>query len=325
MFKKYLYLALFLFSAWFFYKGIPLDTFHHHYIILTIIGGVLTTGLLAMALFNFFPAKVEVEGAEKTKDDNFGCFLIAGIVAFFFGYSVFLIFEDSSRIAKEIEEHGVYATGYIVDGSSYKSRKVDMTDVTIQFTSADGEKHTVVHEISAAEFQRYYQFQEVPLVYSKRYPSILEILSSDAAIAKYSKKEIRNLQLKDLLGLLSFKTAGEIKDHLNNVNQKWEAGNDGTPNTYTFTNKFTNIAIKLTINQGLVYVHNTNDPTLFKDELTAMDFQPTELDESNASKGTYFIKDSLVVYKRKERSTNGGGLDVLQRPFHTVIEVSKMK
>lgn len=318
--KKILYAALFIFSVWLFSRGIPLDIFHGYSITLTLIGGILCTFLLAITLFQFFPATPEE--SEKT-GQNIGCALIAVVIIFFFGFSMFLLFDEIGRSDAEIDKNGVYTTGVIVDGSSYKTRKVDLTSVMIKFKTKDGKEQYTSQDISAQEFSRYSQFEEVPIVYSKRYPSILKILRTDAEIAKYSKSEVRDITLSDLIKLYELKTPIEINKYLNNINKEWDYQNGGDDQSVIYFNKFKKIAIKVIKDKDVIYMLNDVNQQLFEEEIPKLKFEKMDM---GSGKGMVYTNGNFIISKRVERikssDPEAGPLDFRHA---TVVEVVKMK
>ncbi|MBO9672915.1 MAG: hypothetical protein J7577_05700 [Sphingobacteriaceae bacterium] len=321
MHKKYIFLAFTLLSIAFFYKGIPLDVFHSHTTILTLAGGILSTILLAITIFNFYPPTAVK--AEDKKQENFGCIFIAVIVLFFFGFSGFLIFNTVNESSKEIEKNGKYTVGEIVNGSSFKTRKADFTSVIIKYKTQDGKVYQTAQDISADEFENYYRFQEIPIVYSSKYPTILQILKKDTDIAKYLKVKIRDISVLDLEKLIELKSTLEINQYLNSINQKWQYERASNDNSYVFSNNFKKIIIKVTPRKELVYALNDVNNELFENELSKSNFNKID---NFKGKGTVYIKPGYILNKRIERIKNNDPeksmLDFQQR---TVVYFLKTK
>ncbi len=320
--KKIIYLVLFVFSVWFFWRGIPIDIFHSYPIILSLVAGIVTTFLLTITLFQFSPANSDNKLTEK-QDQNLGCILIAVIVAFFFAFSIYLIFDEINRTNEELEKNGVYTTGVIVSGSSFKTRKVDLTSVVIQFKDKKGKVIYTNQDISASEFARYSKNQEIPIVYSEKYPSILKILRDDKSIEKFSKTPVKDLSLNDLISIFELKSPEQINKFLNTVNKKWDYQNAGEYNSKIYFNKFKNIAIKVNDSTSVIYMHNRVDPNLFEDELSRLGFK--RIDEERV-KGLIYRNDNYLLSKRVERIESNNPND---GPFNfkqlTVIEMIKLK
>lgn len=319
--KKIIFSVLFGLSFWFFYRGIPLDFFHEYSTTVVLIGGIITTFLLALALFNLFPPDTPQKTSNKSQD-NLGCFLIVFVVLFFFGFSIYLIYDEIQRSSDEIEKNGVYTTGIIVDGSSYATRKADFSNVVIKFKTKDGKEQTTKQDISASEFSRFAQYQEIPIVYSSRYPSILEILRSDASIAKYSKTKIRELTLKDFIAILDMNTPNEINSFLNEVNQKWSYENGGDTNTTIYENRFKNIALKVTNKKELIYLLNNVNQQLFDTEIKELGFTKTEI---SGGKGMLYSNGNYIINVRIEKINTNDENDILGFKQVSVIDLLKVK
>jgi hypothetical protein len=319
--KKILFTFLFLLSFWFFYRGIPLDIFHEYSIAVTLIGGILTTVLLALALFNLFPVDDTKKTTDK-KEENFGCILIVFIIIFFFGFSIFLLYDEVERTSEEIEKNGVYTTGFIVDGSSFATRRADFSNVIIKFKTKDGKEQTTKQDISASEFSRFSQFQEIPIVYSSRYPSILEILRSDASIEKYSKTKVRDLTLKDFMTIFDMSAPIEINTFLNGINQKWNYDNRGDRDSNVYENNFKNIGIKVINQKELIYVHNGINQQLFDPELKELGFKKTE---SFGEKGMFYTNDKYLINIRIERINTKDENSFLDFKQITAVDILKLK
>lgn len=321
MYRKYIYLVLTLLSIAFFYKGVPLDVFHAHTTILTLVGGILSTVLLAITFFHFFPPKALK--VEDKKQDNFGCVFIVVIVVFFFGFSGFLIFNTVNESGLEIEKNGKYTVGQIVNGSSFKTRKADFTNVIIKYKTQDGKVYQTTQDISADEFENYYRFQEVPIVYSSKYPTILQILRKDTDIAKYLKVKIRAINVSDLEKIIELNNPSAINQYLNSVNQKWQYQKNYDGNSYVYSNNFKKIMLKVTLGKELVYVLNDVDNDLFENELNKSGFRKSDNYEG---KGTVYIKPGYIFNRRTERIKNNdpekGILDFEQK---TVVYFLKTK
>lgn len=170
MTKRLLYALLTIGCFILFYSIIPLDLYDNFFYFLVIVGGVLTTICLGAFAFSF-PAIRHPE-----KESNFGCVYLPLLLVFFIGLCVLLIFHEDERENKELETYGRYTEATITDGSSFSTNKTDFTHLTLEFTAADGQKCATDHSISKYEFDKYYQDQKIPIVYSTRYPQILKIM-----------------------------------------------------------------------------------------------------------------------------------------------------
>lgn len=268
--KKYIYLIATILSVLFFYFGVPLDFLHEHNIAVTLIGAVVSTVLLAYTIFNFYRPTAEKKVGQK---DDLGCFLMVLIVIFFFGFSFLLIYSEIKKTGRELSKNGIYTTGVIVDGELLQTRKADLSNVTIKFKTKEGQEMTVVEDISAGEFEKYSKFQEVPIIYSKNYPTITRIIKSDGELSKYTKTEIRDLTLKDFMAIIDLPNPIEVNGYLNSVNRKWNYENDSETNTTIYYNNYKNIALRVMPYKSVVYKNNEVNRDLFSKELKRLGFE----------------------------------------------------
>lgn len=268
--KKYIYLIATILSVLFFYFGVPLDFLHEHNIAVTLIGAVVSTVLLAYTIFNFYGPTAEKKVGQK---DDLGCFLMVLIVIFFFGFSFLLIYSEIKKTGRELSKNGIYTTGVIVDGELLQTRKADLSNVTIKFKTKEGQEMTVVEDISAGEFEKYSKFQEVPIIYSKNYPTITRIIKSDSELSKYTKTEIRDLTLKDFMAIIDLPNPIEVNGYLNSVNRKWNYENDSETNTTIYYNNYKNIALRVMSYKSVVYKNNEVNRDLFSKELKRLGFE----------------------------------------------------
>jgi hypothetical protein len=270
MSKKYIYLIATILSVLFFYFGVPLDFLHEHNIAVTLIGAVVSTVLLAYTIFNFYGPTAEKKVGQK---DDLGCFLMVLIVIFFFGFSFLLIYSEIKKTGSELSKNGIYTNGVIVDGELLQTRKADLSNVTIKFKTKEGQEMTVVEDISAGEFEKYSKFQEVPIIYSKNYPTITRIIKSDSELSKYTKTEIRDLTLKDFMTIIDLPNPIEVNGYLNSVNRKWNYENDSETNTTIYYNNYKNIALRVMPYKSVVYKNNEVNRDLFSKELKRLGFE----------------------------------------------------
>ena len=320
MFKKYIFLIATISCVLFFYFGIPLDILHEHNIAITLIGAVSSTVLLACTIFNFYLPSAEKKAG---KPDDMGCFLMVLIVVFFFGYSFLLIYNEVGKTSRELSKNGVYSTGLIVDGEQLQARRADLSNVTIKFKTQEGIEMIVVESISAKEFEKYAQFQEIPIVYSKNYPSIIKIIKSDSELSKYTKINIRDLTLKDFITILNIPNPIEVNGYLNGVNRKWNYENNQENNTTIYYNNYKNIALRITPYKSIIYKNDAINRDLFSKELKQLGFETITKD---GIKGTLFSNGKYAINFTIERvktdDSNAGILDFNQI---TVVNFVKLK
>lgn len=238
---------------WYFWSGIPLDLFESSTTFIVIVGGILTAvfATLFVSSLSGPPKEPEAPGMIAEPDNSY----IGIIGAFLFGIIVFpvmLIFHESSAISSELKDYGETATGIIVDGSSLKTRRGDFSSVQIKFQTVDGKDYTVDHDVSAGQFNNFYAGQEVPVLYSSRYPTIVTINYGNQQSAADSRKEVKRIALADLLKILNFQTPGQANIHLNTVDEKWSYNIMG-PNQVLFKTEANQSYLQLVKNVKLIF------------------------------------------------------------------------
>lgn len=316
MLKKIIFPLLTVAAIWFFVAGIPIDFYDAHSTLITIVAGILTTTLFAISIFRLLPP---LPTDTPTKEDNSGCAIGAGIIAFFFGFSIFLIYRSTHLVANEISENGKYALATVIDGSSFKTRKADFTNIKVTFASEDGKWHTATIDIPASQFNNYGKKQIIPIAYSPKYPTLVKILHSDQDIAKYSGNEVRTIRLSDLEHLFELTDNTETLKYLNSVNQSWSI--DSSNETTTYFNTLKNIGVKVS-QKEITYIHSGQDFNLFEDELERGNFQKSPGD----NKYTMYTNDKYMVIRRNERIPTQANSDLLSNfKFITVISVIKQQ
>jgi hypothetical protein len=314
-----------VFLVWFFYAGIPIDIYSQWSTAIFLIAGI-STGITATACFIFLlPKKEEVklEGNKMPEGDNSGYAIFAVFMLFLFGFPIFLIFHQTQMESDEIKNYGELSYGHIVNGNSYKTRKADFSNLTVQYQTKEGTLFTEKCDISAQEFSKYALNQEIPIVYSKRYPSFFRIIRSDAEIAKYSKTKIRDLTIKDFLTILDLQTPMEIDKYLNQINKKWDYQNGGDVNSNIYFNKFKNIALKVTDKKELIYMHSDVNPQLFDDEIAQLGFVKND---AITDHGILYTNGNYILNKRMERlQGNNSEMSMLDYRQVTLIDILKTK
>lgn len=199
--------------------------------------------------------------------------------------AVFLM-KLSTNETKELKKYGVTTRGTIIDGSGFKSRRGGMYDLTIEFKDENNRLLTVKKDVGEDEFNRYGKGEQVMLVYSKKHPNILRILSSDESIEEYTGIKARDFEIKDLKALLTMKRT-DVDSFLNTISYGWAKRDSG------WINERKNQYIRMAQKGAIVYVGPFDNfhrfPPLFKQE----NFHEIELKDNPTLK--LFYNDSLDV------------------------------
>jgi hypothetical protein len=320
MLKKILFPVLFILSVWFFVGGIAVDVYERNYILLTLIAGILTTGLLAMSLFILFPPAPARDGEKARVNDDFGCFLIILIVGWFFGFSIFLIYKSSGETKDELKDHGVYTIGTVIDGSSFKTRRVDMTDVTIEFETKEGTTIVTKADVPSGSFDNYYKGQQVQIVYSALHPRIIGIIWSDSDVERYTGIKVRQIRLDDLYKILDLKKGKDIEDYLNSICPKWEY-QEGIEGESTYKNILKDIALKTNENGSLMYMEASSGGV----NLIEYDLSKKGIEAQNMENIKLYKDGNYSILSKRERVMQNDGLPNGPARFVNLTTITKDK
>ncbi len=275
--KKLFYGALSVLVVWFFWFGIPVDVMSSSTVFISLAAGACLTFSLVMFVLALF-AKPEQddhhkeENPNKPEPVNSGCVLIAAVLIGVFVFPIGLLMNVSSREDSELRKNGVVTTGTIVSGSALKLGKADMSKIVIRFTGENQQEYNINYDISASQIDHYYLDQEVRIIYSKHYPTILKILESADAAAKYAREDSREITVADLEKILELKKLEEIKAYLNSVSDKWDYT---TPDAKSviYANDLKNLGIKVIDTTELIYIANQINIDEIENKILAAGFK----------------------------------------------------
>jgi hypothetical protein len=318
MYKKVLYPAAFLFSIWFFFRGIPLDTQDAHTGLLGCIGAIIGIVLGLMAVFKLFPLK-EKEGAQKYEGDNSGYFIFGGIIVFLVAYGMLFISDVLKRKKTEMETNSGFAMGTVVDGSSMKTRRADFSSLTLKYRAMDGNEYTADIDISASQFANYYMYQKIPLRYSKKYPQMVEQVRDQALLQKLRVEAMPAITVHELTKVFSINTPEAVATHLNGINKQWTYS-FWRKDTVVYNNQLKHISIKTSGKNKLVYTHDTLDNALFGKQLKELGFLP--IPASGTDEALYKNNQFLVKVGSSKVIGENNSFDNLKQV--TSVEIIKL-
>lgn len=268
-----------------FYKLIPIATYSQAPVIFSIIGAVLFFFFLAQLIGDFHSWE-EFNTKDKSLQDwrhKVSALMVIPAI----GFLILLIVRTVKDESDELKKYGVTTKGIIKDGSGFKTRRGGSFDLIIEFKDENGRWLTVKESVSESEFNRYGKGQWVTIVYSKKHPNILNILSTDTEVEEYTGVKARDFEIKDLKTLLVLKPY-EIDSFLNTITTPWTRHDSGWINERKFQ------FIRLSPQTGTVtyvgpFQEWTRFPKLFKQE----NFQ--ELESKGDPKLKLFYNDSLFA------------------------------
>ncbi|MGY4536186.1 hypothetical protein ACVW0P_000593 [Mucilaginibacter sp. UYNi724] len=165
----------------FFFWGIPIDYMKSMLTLLAILAGISITVCFFMTYF-----AIRFLLVPSKKNNSYEGYIIFGfILLILFGSAVLMITQEIHLEKQEIFKYGVMTDATVEGGSSFSTRKIDLTKIKLVFTMANGEEYTVYEGISHENFDRFYQGQKVSIIYSPRYPTIMEILYRPEDVEKF--------------------------------------------------------------------------------------------------------------------------------------------
>ena len=270
--RKIIWISATVFTFIFFYFLIPNTVYNTFPLIISIIGAALFTLFLAQSIGDF-KSWDEFNTENKEQQDwrhrTIPFLVIPGLVMVFVFFMHFVSEEKS-----ELQQYGEKVSGVIVDGSSIKSRRGGSYEVTVKFKTKAGKVHRVKESVGEHEFASFYKGQKVDLIYSKKDPTIIELLTNKETLQAYTGSEERNLAVKDLITLLS----DEKKDtglFLNKINYGWSFNKKDS----LWVNERKESAINLQPPYGIRCVTYGNSFSEFPDEFLKLGFQPVEFED----------------------------------------------
>lgn len=175
-----IYAIALIFLVWLFFYGIPND-FLIQYPILCALAGVICIAslyLLMAILKSCIGPQPEVDKTTEVKHRKLLCYLfitlsLAVLLISFFGTTISLVSKGSKLKSIEFEENGIFTTGIVVSGKILKSRKGDLSKLTVKY-NVDGKEYIEDAQMPASSVEEYAIGQEVPLEYSRRKTSLIQ-------------------------------------------------------------------------------------------------------------------------------------------------------
>ena len=194
------------------------------------------------------------------------------------------------NVHDQLMKDGIKTKGYITDGLGKVNYQGGTFDIKVEFKGENGKWITVNKSISSTEFHSYSKGQQVMLIYSKKNPEILEILSSDEAVAEYTEVKERDIEIADLDALLTMKNE-HIDSFLNTITYSWAKTNDSA-----WINERKYQAVKLfPTQQSIVYISGPEEYRRFQKLVTQAGFHETQTENNGELGKKSFENDSLLI------------------------------
>ncbi|WP_162926930.1 hypothetical protein [Flavobacterium psychrotrophum] len=259
--------------------GIPVVTYEGAPIFFSILGALVCSILLAIAVGKIVPKPNNSEYKEQAQQDPTGCWMAVAGVVFFIGFCWYFIANGNSRREDELKQFGTYTVATISDGSSGGSGSI----LTLKFLNKKDEKCTVNFDISGRDFGKFYKDQQLPIIYSEKNPSIIQPLFDDKDYAKYTGTKVRDIAIKDLQHLYTLKTQKEITAYLNSVNHEWKYDYLQQDSSDLYLNEFKAIGIKIK-GERISYILDEANVNVFDSQLKDAGFEELETGEKLSPK-----------------------------------------
>jgi hypothetical protein len=221
---------------------------------------------------------------------------------------------DNDEILKK---DGIKALGHIKDGSGKSGKYSEFFDIVVEFEDENGTSLTVNKSVTRSQFDSYSKDQQVMLVYSKKNPSIIKILSTPEEVQEFTGLKERDMAIADLNALVTMKKEN-VDSFLNAITYGWEKkGNDTA-----WINERKNQYVRMFPNQkSIVYISGPDEYKRFQGLVKQAGFHETVPEGNGESERKTFENDSLLIGLILNRSTmeRDGGNEII--PLVTKEEV----
>jgi hypothetical protein len=283
--RKLVWISFTILTFILFYFLIPNSLYNSFPFIISIAGGVLMTFFLMQSIGDFRSFEefnTESNEQEESVRKYVPYLIIPGIAFIIIFYMNF-----SSRQKAELKEYGEKVMGTIVDGSSIKVKRGRTYSVTVRFITKGGKTYLAKETVSEHEFKNFHKGQQVELVYSKKDPFIIDLLTNKKSISEYTGSEEREMKIRDLLKLASGENIN-VYNFLNNINYGWKFNARDS----VWINERTKVGLNIIHPYGLKYLSYSTEFMNFPKELNELGFTRIE-NEDNRIK--VYVKDDYLV------------------------------
>lgn len=197
----------------------------------------------------------------------------------------------NTHIDDELKKDGIKALGRIIEGIGKSGQYSEYFDVTIAFQDENGTDLTVHKSVTRSEFDSFSKDQKVLMVYSKKNPSIVKILSTPEEVQEYTGIKERSMAIADLNALVTMKKEN-VYSFLNSITYKWEKKD----NDSAWINERKSQYVRLFPSQkSVVYISGSDEYKRFQDLVKQAGFHETEPEVKGESERKTFENDSLFI------------------------------
>ncbi|KGL59079.1 hypothetical protein [Polaribacter sp. Hel1_85] len=233
--------------------------------LLSILGSIIFSGALlyTWVYYNSWKEnriKKELETEKKHGKGISGIFIlipIPAIIIYFIFSSVLENGENNFLKASQVEVEGTVISGSS-NNYSIRRRNVNVSTITVEFTTKEGKKVLATEDISQYEFKEFYKGQKIRLVYSASNPANIGLLTNKSNISKFKNSEERDFKATDLIELINTTDEEKTLELLNKISYGWKFN----ANKNLWENNLKN----------MLFTKNNNRITLLTDEIAMYRF-----------------------------------------------------
>lgn len=178
------------------YFLIPVHIYQSLLYLIAIVGP-MAIGVCLLALYLLITDYIRTDGGKNkengSKEYGYEGYLMAAVFLIcLFGGGYLCIVHQTNLEKTELDKHGVFTFAKIVDGSSFSTRRLDLSHIEVAFILENGQQAYTSISLPKSFFDRLHQDQEIPMVYSKRHLSVNTIITTPEELARYQNKQNPN-------------------------------------------------------------------------------------------------------------------------------------
>lgn len=224
-----------------------------------------------------------------------------------------LIWRYSATEDAILRETQVRTVGTLVSGISTSSRSYSSSTVIVEFTTLDGVRMSVKEEVGSGEFRNFYKGQRVNMIYSSKFPEIIELLTNKRDIQDFTDAVERDISPQDLMAILNDEL--QLSEaSLNKISYGWKFNQNaavwGNESKKQYLNKQRNQVIFVTDLQTSYKFTNKlkaagfEKKTMTKEEKGFDKFKHQNLENRIGGVGIYESDDYLLEVSRQRQNGN---------------------
>ncbi|MBT1703382.1 hypothetical protein [Chryseosolibacter indicus] len=325
--RRIVWLALLILDLFVFFFLIPIDVYDSADILLSFIGAIGFGICLFMFLGNF-GSLYEIFG-DTSQDEQESIWkkmaalsLIPSLVLV-----IVLVMYRSDEKSDELSTYGKLTKGQVVNGKSTTSRRRFQSNtsysINVSYVDSLQKIHTFEASVSGSDFNNLYQGAIVDVIYSKRYPSLAEVVFDLEQLSKYIKINNEPVNITHLLTMLEGKVRRDsIVDYLNSINYEWYQDEERE----YYRNDRRNLAINLEhdiltfVKPSNLLVSN-NERNSFENTILDKGFEK-KASEINGETQVMYYNNAYIIYHQRKSSNHETSMAVSFYDIYQIMKVS---